>query len=345
VAAALLPPQRSRRTSRRHVGGRRAAVSGKPGADGGDSWNWSSAILRPDRTRSPPVQSCAGLHDTGYRCRRDARCQRRRFALAWSYLDPGHPPKEVMLMWNDVPPGNIAPSGARRVTIGTSGTAAVSQPDLFRHGQWCETQRPSRRPWAWRAQVLSGMGFTQFDGAATWNATWQDERRLQARGFADGRQTPMVPATDCGRAHHGKTRHWLPRIQSNQHGAVRLSRLVNLSGAERRGRGRSNPHHWICNQRHRLKADVDPRRRPDSVHLWGRGCHDGPRSSSCSMEAAPLSAKMRAGVGEHDADHAFSSLALLRSRRIRRMPRSICFARRLQHGAGYDCRRLRNRAG
>jgi len=69
----------------------------------------------------------------------------------------------------------------------------------------------------------------------------------------------------------------LRRIPIQQHAPSGSSRLVQSVGAERRGRGRSNPHHWICNQRHRLKADVDPRRRPTLFHLWGRGAMTGPQ--------------------------------------------------------------------
>jgi hypothetical protein len=148
-------------------------LSANPGADGGDSWNWTAANPAPGSS-APSHQSnlAAGLHEhwfTGATATLDVATGDTLFA--WVYLDPANPPTEVMLMWNDGSSWeHRAFWGANSVTYGSTGTAGryLAGP-LPATGQWVKLSVPASAV-GLEGTVLSGMGFTLFDGRATWNA-------------------------------------------------------------------------------------------------------------------------------------------------------------------------------
>ena len=148
-------------------------VSANPGADGGDSWNWTAANPAPGSTAlSNQSNLASGLHEhwfTGATATLDVAAGDTLFA--WVYLDPANPPTEVMLMWNDGSSWeHRAFWGANSVTYGSTGTTGryLAGP-LPATGQWVKLSVPASAV-GLEGRVLSGMGFTLFNGRTTWNA-------------------------------------------------------------------------------------------------------------------------------------------------------------------------------
>lgn len=77
-----------------------------------------------------------------------------------------------MLMWNDGSSWeHRAFWGSEAITYGTTGTASrYAAGPLPATGQWVKLSVPAKAV-GLEGTVLSGMGFTLFDGRATWNAT------------------------------------------------------------------------------------------------------------------------------------------------------------------------------
>ncbi|HWA10522.1 MAG TPA: glycoside hydrolase family 9 protein [Opitutaceae bacterium] len=144
-----------------------------PGADGGDGWNWSSLTPPPDSAAQPHESNLAsGLHEhwfTGATATLDVGTGDTLFA--WVYLDPAHPPTEIMLMWNDGSSWeHRAYWGANAITYGSNGSAGrFHAGELPPAGQWVKLS-VSARDVGLEGTVLSGMAFSQFDGRATWAA-------------------------------------------------------------------------------------------------------------------------------------------------------------------------------
>jgi hypothetical protein len=144
-----------------------------PGADGGDGWNWADGDpAAPPGGRVHPSNLAPGLHEHWFTGASATLAVRPGDILfAWVELDPAHPPTEIMLMWNDGSSWeHRAYWGANTVTYGTSGSAG-RHPEgrLPPPGRWVRLEVPAAAVGLGGA-VVSGMGFSQVDGRATWAA-------------------------------------------------------------------------------------------------------------------------------------------------------------------------------
>ena len=145
------------------------------GSDGGDSWNWSSSANLSAPVAGATVHEsnlASGLHEhwfTGATATLDVGAGDTLFA--WVYLDPAHPPTEIMLMWHDGSSWeHRAYWGANAITYGSNGTAGRRYVGpLPAAGQWVKLSVAAREVGLEGAQ-LSGMAFSQFDGRAAWAA-------------------------------------------------------------------------------------------------------------------------------------------------------------------------------
>ena len=145
----------------------------RPQTDGGDGWNWTAA--EPAGPSGRPVHRsnlAGGLHEhwfTGASATLAVRAGDTLFA--WVYLDPAHPPAEIMLMWHDGSSWeHRAYWGANTITYGRSGSPGrLRAGDLPAAGRWVRLQVPASAVGLRGAQV-SGMGFSQVDGRASWDA-------------------------------------------------------------------------------------------------------------------------------------------------------------------------------
>jgi len=89
--------------------------------------------------------------------------------FAYIYLDPDNLPSEVMLQWNDGSFEHRAYWGANDIAWGTDGTASRrSMGPLPAAGQWVCLQVPACQV-DLEGSVLNGLGFTLYDGRATWD--------------------------------------------------------------------------------------------------------------------------------------------------------------------------------
>jgi hypothetical protein len=89
------------------------------------------------------------------------------FAYAW--LDPNHPPSQLMLQWNDGSWEHRAYWGADQIGWGVNGTQSRKPmgalPPL---GQWVRLEVPASAV-ALEGRTVSGMAFTLFGGRAAWD--------------------------------------------------------------------------------------------------------------------------------------------------------------------------------
>ena len=89
--------------------------------------------------------------------------------FAYVYLDPANPPSEVMLQWNSGNWEHRAYWGSNSIAWGTDGTASRRyMGPLPALGQWVRLEVPASLVGV-QGQVLNGMAFTLFNGAATWD--------------------------------------------------------------------------------------------------------------------------------------------------------------------------------
>jgi hypothetical protein len=144
-----------------------------PQSDGGDGWNWTAADAgAPSRARVHPSTLSSGLHEhwfTGASATLAVRAGDTLFA--WVCLDAAHPPAEIMLMWHDGSSWeHRAYWGANTITYGQNGSAGRHPAgSLPSPGRWVQLRVPATAV-GLRDAVVSGMGFSQVDGRATWSS-------------------------------------------------------------------------------------------------------------------------------------------------------------------------------
>ncbi len=144
-----------------------------PGATGGDDWNWIATNPAPQSGRLAHQSNLAtGLHEhwfTGASATLAVGPGDELFA--WVYLDPQHPPREIMLMWHDGTSWeHRAYWGANLITYGRDGTAGRhAAGPLPATGQWIRLSVPARAV-GLEGATVSGLGFSLIDGRATWDA-------------------------------------------------------------------------------------------------------------------------------------------------------------------------------
>src|SRR6185295_10197874 len=88
--------------------------------------------------------------------------------FAWVYLDPLHPPTEVMLSWNDGSAEHRAYWGANTITWGdnNSNGRRFGGP-LPPTGEWVRLSVLASAV-GLEGRTLNGMGFSLVDGQASW---------------------------------------------------------------------------------------------------------------------------------------------------------------------------------
>ena len=142
-------------------------------AAGGDTWNWVSSHPAPiSGATAHRSDRAAGQHehyfnfagiplfvDTG------------ELLFAYVYLDTASPPSEIMLSWNAEGWEHRAYWGANAINYGTDGTdSRRSMGALPATGEWVRLEVPAALV-GLEGATITGMGFTLFDGQATWDKT------------------------------------------------------------------------------------------------------------------------------------------------------------------------------
>jgi hypothetical protein len=92
---------------------------------------------------------------------------------AYVYLDPAHPPQEVMLQWYDGSWEHRAYWGANDIAWGSDGTASRAfMGALPATGGWVRLTVPASRV-GLEGHTISGMAFTLYGGRAAWDNAGQ----------------------------------------------------------------------------------------------------------------------------------------------------------------------------
>src|SRR5947207_6338413 len=139
---------------------------------GGESWTWVSSSPTPYSGGSAHQSIVAsGLHNHYfYGATATLSVGTGDKLFAYVYLDPSNPPSEVMLHWNDGSWEHRAYWGANNITTyGTDGTPGRYYAGaLPAAGQWARLEVPASAV-ALEGSTLNGMGFSLYDGRATWD--------------------------------------------------------------------------------------------------------------------------------------------------------------------------------
>jgi hypothetical protein len=140
-------------------------------ADNGDGWNWIPASNSPPFSATKVHQSnlASGLHEHWFEnATATVQVSTGDKMFAYVYLDPVNPPKEIMLMWNDGSWEHRAYWGGNLISYGDSDSAGRrNMGPLPATGQWVRLEVPASAV-NLEGRSVKGMGFTLFDGRATW---------------------------------------------------------------------------------------------------------------------------------------------------------------------------------
>ncbi len=144
------------------------------GADGGDSWNWTSGNPSPTSgTLTHQSGLASGQHQhffTG--AASTMKVAPGTVLYAYIYLDPANPPSEVMLQWTDGSSWeHRAYWGANNIDYGADGTASRYHVGaLPEAGKWVQLKVPAKSV-GLEGKTVSGMSFSLYGGRATWDAS------------------------------------------------------------------------------------------------------------------------------------------------------------------------------
>jgi hypothetical protein len=144
-----------------------------PAFSGGDGWNWIAAEPAPHSGhRAHQSNLTAGLHEHWFTGATATLAIGPGDSLfAWVFLDPKHPPTEIMLMWHDGSSWeHRAYWGANTITYGKDGSSGrFPVGPIPATGKWIRLSVPARAV-GLEGSAISGMGFSLVDGRATWDA-------------------------------------------------------------------------------------------------------------------------------------------------------------------------------
>jgi len=115
--------------------------------------------------------------------------------FAWVYLDPDHPPSELMLQWSTGTWDHRAYWGDDLLPFGAPGTAERFFMGPLPHlGEWTRLEIPASNV-GLASQTISGMAFTLYDGRAAFGASG-----LLRAGGSESRwvEGPLPPKTHTG---------------------------------------------------------------------------------------------------------------------------------------------------
>jgi hypothetical protein len=142
------------------------------GAEGGDSWTWSSTGPTPFAgSMDHQSTASAGFHQHFFSgATATLNVSTGDVLYAYIYLDPSNPPAELMLQWNDGSWEHRAYWGGNQLGYGIDGTASRRyMGPLPALGRWVQLKVPASQV-NLEGSTLSGMAFTLYNGRAAWDA-------------------------------------------------------------------------------------------------------------------------------------------------------------------------------
>jgi hypothetical protein len=142
------------------------------GGDGGDSWNWVSSNPAPlSGTKAHESALASGEHQHFFLgATATLTIGTGDVLYSYVYLDPNNTPSEIMLQWHDGSWEHRAYWGSDNLGYGVDGTSSrVYMGPLPAAGQWVQLKVPASKV-NLEGSTLNGMGFTVYNGRATWDA-------------------------------------------------------------------------------------------------------------------------------------------------------------------------------
>ncbi len=140
---------------------------------GGDNWNWTSSNPTPAfGSLAHQSNLASGLHEHFFNYAGDSLSVNQGEVLfAYVFIDPANVPTELMLSWNADGWEHRAYWGANTITYGNDGTnSRRSMGALPAKGQWVRLEVPASQV-GLEGKTITGMGFSQYGGRATWDRT------------------------------------------------------------------------------------------------------------------------------------------------------------------------------
>jgi hypothetical protein len=156
------------------------------GSSGGDGWNWVTTNPAPfSGAKAHQSNLASGLHDHLFNWAGATLPVNTGDTLfCYVYLGPSNPPTEIMLSWNADNWEHRAYWGANSINYGTDGTTGRHyMGPLPQTGQWVRLEVPASAV-GMEGQTAIGMGFSLYDGRATWDYTGKTSASAQ---------TPVLP--------------------------------------------------------------------------------------------------------------------------------------------------------
>ncbi|MBK8476952.1 MAG: glycoside hydrolase family 9 protein [Opitutaceae bacterium] len=139
--------------------------------DGRDRWNWTATNPAPVAgTLAHQSTLAAGQHEHLFNyAGTPFAVGTGEVLFTWVFLDPTHPPSELMLSWNADGWEHRAYWGVDAINYGTPGTAGRHfMGPVPASGRWIRLEIPAAAV-GLEGRALTGMGFSLFDGRATWD--------------------------------------------------------------------------------------------------------------------------------------------------------------------------------
>lgn len=160
-----------------------------PYASGGDNWNWIKAATKPPELAShlshPQHESALadGIHEHGFdNASATLTVGRGDILFAYGFIDPRHPPKTIMLEWNDGSHEHRAFWGVNMIPYGHMGTASQRpMGPLPPAGRWVRLEVPASAV-GLEGRTLKGMVFRTYDGRMRWDAAGKMTNAAKERG-------------------------------------------------------------------------------------------------------------------------------------------------------------------
>ncbi len=138
-----------------------------------DTWNWIASNPAPVSGALAHQSTLAtGLHEHFFNyANAPLTVGAGEVLFAYVHLDAANPPSSVMLAWNADGWDHRAYWGANAINYGTDGTASRRYMGaLPATGQWVRLEVPAAQV-GLEGATVTGMGFSLFDGQATWDKT------------------------------------------------------------------------------------------------------------------------------------------------------------------------------
>jgi hypothetical protein len=146
-------------------------------SEGGDNWQWITAASKPTglaaHASKPQHESALanGIHEHGfYHADATLTVERGDILFAYIFIDPNHPPKTIMLEWNDGSNEHRAFWGKNEIPYGKMNTESQRpMGPLPPAGRWVRLEVPAKAV-GLEGRTLTGMVFRLHSGRARWDA-------------------------------------------------------------------------------------------------------------------------------------------------------------------------------